>query len=134
MAGAAFWNKILFIAVGLVLTGIGVFLLLRKIKLKKACTAQVSGTVTDCSQEVKYSKGKKKTTYITTFTYSVGGVEYVKSTKRKSSVGQSVAVYYDPSDPNRHYAHSAGIFGELLVTAFGVLFAGAGFFVGFLGN
>ena len=113
---------ILFLA-GLLFAAIGVFMLLRKNKLKKVCTARTDGTVTDCTRHVsRKRKGGTKVTYNSTFTYSVNGVEYVKSVNRRYSEGERVTVHYDPSDPNRHYPDKLGIFGELFFIAFGALF------------
>jgi len=90
---------------GLICVGIGIFLVLRKIKLKKVCTAQVDGTVKDCTKTVNYRRKRRSTynSYVTTFTYSIEGVEYVQTIREKHDVGQQFTVYYDPSDPNRHY-------------------------------
>ena len=106
---------------GLIVTGNGVFLMLKSSKLKKACTAQADGVVTDCARRVRRGQKGSKVYYESTYKYSVKGVEYVKSVNREYSEGARVTVYYDPSDPNRNYADKLG-FGELFVIIFGAIF------------
>jgi hypothetical protein len=93
------------IGLGVFFALISIFMLWRAGKLKKACTAQTCGTILSCARRItRGRKGKRSTSYESTFKYSVNGVEYLKSVKRRYAEGQQVTVHYDPSNPNRHYA------------------------------
>ena len=109
---------------GLVLAGPGVFLLWRRLKLKKECTAQAVGTISDI-------KTRSRKSDLMTFTYSAGGAEYAQSSNvgtfnvlsKRVAVGGSVTVFYDPSNPQRSYAKEGktGLLWWLLLIALGAI-------------
>jgi len=132
--------KIVFFLVGLLIAGIGVFIWMNKNKMKKECTAQVSGVVSNVDHTTSIKTGKKGTQvrnkYRATFKYSVNGVEYVKQSNNttgrpKLYEGQSVTVYHDPAKPERYYVLEEGtqVMGPVLFVAFGVVFMLAAPFV-----
>jgi len=94
--------------IGLFLAGSGVFMLSKRKKLKQDCSAQVEGAVSDIQQRLSGGKSKK-ITYHPEFTYTAAGVKCValsstgSSSRASFSVGQRVTVFYDPSNPMRHY-------------------------------
>jgi len=105
--------RIVIVLIGMVLVGIGGFLMWRKKNLVKVCTAQVSGTVKDISQVTRVVKKRRRTFCYPIFAYSVNGVEYVQKsgnsdTMSKFNVGKSVSVFYDPSSPKRYYVAEEG--------------------------
>ena len=105
--------RIVIVLIGLVLAGVGGFLMWRKKNLVKACTAHVSGTVKDISQVSRIVKKKRRTFYYPIFAYSVNGAEYVQKSGNgcppsKFNVGQSVSVFYDPSSPKQYYVEEEG--------------------------
>ena len=126
--------KLVFFGVGLLFVGIGVLLWMSKNKLKKECSAQVSGVVSGVEHTTTFKSGKKggtsvKNKYRATFKYSVGGSEYVRQSNNTSGrprlfEGQSVTVFYDPSRPERYYVLEEGtqIMGPVLFIAFGIIF------------
>ena len=75
---------------------------------KRLCTEQTPGVVVDEGR----SRAKRKTVYLPKYSYSVLGVEYTKQkssyNERKVSTGQSVTVFYDPSDPQNSYVLELG--------------------------
>ena len=107
------------------------FLVWRRIKLKKDCTAQADGTVTDSVRHVSGSrKRERSSTYRATFQYTVNGVEYagsVKTIMTKYSVGENIAVHYDPSNPKRNYGGKLWVFWE--AWSAGLTFLGAFFLI-----
>ena len=126
--------KLVFLGVGLLLVGIGVLLWKSKNKLKKKCTAQVSGVVSGVDHTTTFKTGKQEGTsiknkYRATFKYSVDGAEYVRESNNttgspKFFEGQSVTVFHDPSNPERYYVLEEGtqIMGPVLFIAFGIVF------------
>ena len=109
---------------GLALAGPGVFLLWRRLKLKKECTAQTAGTISNIKMRSRKSD-------LMTFTYSAGGGEYTQSSNvgtfkvlsNQVNVGGSVTVFYDPSNPQRSYAKEGktGLLWWLLLIALGAI-------------
>ena len=101
--------KLVFFLVGLLIFGIGAFILWRQRKLKKECTAQVPGVVSDQHHETTYKKGRRRDRYYPIFKYTVEDVEYIQksnigtSNRNVLAVGENVTVFYDPSNPKRHY-------------------------------
>ena len=94
--------------VGLVPAVIGAFFLLRQKRWNQVCSSQVDGTVKDVTRTGGGRRRRRHggNTYRATFTYSLQGVEYTRklsSLLNKFSVGQRVTVFYDPSNPERHY-------------------------------
>ncbi|MCL1941908.1 MAG: hypothetical protein FWG09_08180 [Synergistaceae bacterium] len=97
-------NLAIFIQIlaGLVSIGRGVIALSKRNELKNKCTVQTDGAVLDVYSGAKKAKLIK-------FKYSAEGVDYVQDDKvdtklyDSKSKGGSVAVLYDPSDPNRFY-------------------------------
>ena len=108
---------------GLFIAVVSGFLLLLKIRRKKVCTAQVQGIVTASILRLSRGKNKKIFDYHATYKYSVDGVEYVDSVKRKYAEGQRVIVYYDPSNPKRNYPDKLGIFQIIFFIAIGAFIA-----------
>jgi len=124
-----FGNMIAGLSIGLIMAGSGALWLWRGNKLKRACSAQVEGTVSHLEKRVSSSKGKQRTRYYPEFTYSVKGVEYIKHSSwgggpEKFSVGQRVTIFYDPADPQRYYVkgESDGIAIQVMLIGFGVFF------------
>ena len=78
--------------------------------LKRLCTEQTPGVVVDEGRSRRL--GQKNEIYLPKYSYSVLGVEYTKQTGSynvlKVSKGQSVTVFYDPSDPQRAYVLELG--------------------------
>jgi len=98
------------VLIGLSVAGIGVFMLWRRNKLKKECTAQTAGTVIRTYVKKK-KKNKSGGTRYMEYKYSVNSVEYIKNDRIGISdrgVGDSVTVFYDPSNPERSYALEGG--------------------------
>ena len=124
---------------GLALGGVAVFMMWKQRNLIKGCTAQVGGIVTGCTESVSRDRveGKKNTyettyTYETRYAYSVEGVEYTGSVGWQLTTGDSIAVRYDPSNPQRHYVGKINVFwgwwtwftflgGFFLIVALGIL-------------
>ena len=109
----AILKEILPYLVGLFFAGLGGFFWWWNRKLRQECTGQTTGVVSDVGKAVSYKKGKVKTSYRMTYTYSVEGVEYTKQSNtttgvQKFSVGQSVTVFYDPAKPQRYYISEEG--------------------------
>ena len=99
--------------VGLALVGGGVLFWWFDKRKRDACTAKADGVVKAIDHSVSYRKGKRRSSYRTTFAYSAEGVEYVKqsSTTTKTarfSEGQTVTVFYDPSNPKKFYVLEEG--------------------------
>ena len=96
---------VLQIIVGLVSIGRGVIALSKRNELKNKCTVQADGTVLDVYSVYSGAKTAK----LIKIRYSAEGVDYVQDDKVDTklydsmSKGNSVAVFYDPSDPNRFY-------------------------------
>jgi len=121
------------IAIGLVMLGAGVLLLLKYNKLKQECSAQVIGTVS----EVTEGWGSVTRTYCTRFKYTVRDIEYSKlsdvSSRRRLYAGQCVTVLYDPTNPNRFLIleeKPVYMFSILILVGIGVagiVFGAAGF-------
>ena len=109
---------------GLFIVGNGVFMLWKRYKLDKECTAQATGTVSEI-----YSRGGKSRSYHMKFKYSAKDVEYTQSAKIgllgyfSKGPGDSVTVFYDPSSPQRSYALEGkiSIFSALFLIAFGAI-------------
>ena len=125
--------KIVFFLIGLLATGLGAFLWWRSMKLKKECTAQVSGVVSSVDHTTSVKRSMKgiriQNRYRETFKYSVNGVEYIKqsnnTTRRpKLHEGQSITVFHDPAKPERYYVLEEGtqIMASVFFIAFGVVF------------
>jgi len=132
--------KAIFVLLGLVFVGIGCFLLWRYKKLEKECTAQVGGIVSDYHHSVSFSKKKKRSSYYPIFKYSVGSIEYVKQSSfgtgsPKFGVGESVTVFYDPSNPKRYYVLEEGkpTVTAIIFIVIGVVFAVVAPFLVFMG-
>ena len=90
-----------FYLAGLIPLGIGFYIWWSQ----QQCIAQTAGVVKD----VQYEKKNKSRGYRALFAYSAGGVEYVIDSshapqKPNFSVGDSVTIFYDPSEPRRFYA------------------------------
>ena len=105
-----FVYKILTFISGLFFASLGGFGWRRDYKLLRACAAKAPGVVTEIRQTT--SRGGKGTSvsYTPVFAYSVEGVQYVRegSGGSKFSVGDSVTVFYDPSEPERFYILEEG--------------------------
>ena len=101
--------------VGLVLVGCGVLFWWFDKRKRDACTAKVDGVVKAVDHSVTYSKGKRRSSYRTTFAYSVEGVEYVKQSSTTTKIarfseGQTATIFYDPKKPQRFYVLEEGSF------------------------
>ena len=83
-------------------------------RLRKKCTDQTEGVVSEVEETVYRKKHSGKGhSYRAVFTYSVFYVEYirrghVKFHFPKFSVGQNVTVFYDPFKPQRYYVLEEG--------------------------
>lgn len=106
--------RIVLVLVGLVFAGVGGFLIWRGKNLEKVCTVQVGGIVSDNFLSVKYKKGRRRESYYPIFKYSVGGIEYTQQSSfgtgrsPKFAIGQSVKVFYNPSNPKQYYVLEEG--------------------------
>ena len=121
----AMLNTLMPFLVGSLFAGVAGFLWWRDKKLRRECTAQTAGVVSDVDHTVRYKKGKRRNEYRTTFTYTVDGVEYTKCSSLvtsvpKFSVGQSVTVFYDSAKPQRYYVLEEGK-AVAIVLVFGIL-------------
>ena len=99
--------KAIFCLLGLTAAGGGVFWLWKNSNLKKVCTEEVEGVVS-----IQYKESgridQKERGYRSVFTYYVNNEKYVRMSDNKTgdivfSEGQSVHVFYDPSNPGRFY-------------------------------
>ena len=121
-------GKILSVLIGLAVGCTGCYLLLKDVNLIRQCTVEVTGVVKSVDVE-EGDEGKNE--YRTTVGYSAEGVEYVNRTYGVSvnspaySVGESVTLFHDPSDPNRFYLpgeRKLSILLSLCAIAFSVVF------------
>ena len=122
---------------GLCFVGIGVFFLIKQKRLAHDCTMQANGVV----RGVERFRSKKSSfsTYTTTFMYEVQGIEHIKELSSKSAVaseGESLTVFYDPSDPERHYVleYKQNIRTGLRYILFGVFFIAVAMVAGYVSD
>ena len=118
-------NMIIAIAtllVGLFIVGLGISFWREDSALRRECTAQADCVVTNIEHSLT---SKKKDKYTITYTYSVEGAEYVAETSEvannpKFDLGDSVTLFYEPSNPERYYI--AEIRGSVEEQATGAIF------------
>jgi len=115
---------VIFSLIGLIGIAIGIVMLRKQTKLYQVCTAQAIGAVTG----IQRKKSGKSSNYHTTFTYPARDTEYVKTvitSGNKFSVGQRITVFYNPSDPDKHYVFKDK-WTWLFIFAFGAVFMAIG--------
>ena len=101
------------------------------LKKRRECTAQTVGRVSGCQKRTETDMdGCTATYWYPVFSYYANGAEYAKTssigrTRPKFQVGQSVNVFYDPSNPERYYvpAENFALFPKLFGTVSVILFA-----------
>ena len=111
---------------GLCFVGIGVFFLIKQKRLAHDCTMQANGVVRGV-ERFRSGKSVGSVNYTTTFMYAVQGIEYIKEVSSNSAVaseGEGLTVFYDPSNPERHYVleYKQNIREGLRYILFGVAF------------
>ena len=124
-------DLVLFLA-GLAFAGLGCHLLWGHYEDERLFTSQTPGVVSEV-QEVRAPgkiSGTRVIKYVPTFTYTVDGITYDKSTgvQHEASaafpVGREVTVFYDPSNPEHFYVEEERDqpIGPEAFIAFGVIF------------
>ena len=95
---------LIFIILGIVFFGNGIFITMNRSHLSKVCTESITATVTSCNKRTtRSSKGRKNTRYITYVSFSADGNKYTFQLPEKTSdhtVGSSYEIKYNPNDPN----------------------------------
>ena len=105
-----FAGKVFWFIIGLVFTSIGVLHWRNENNLRRKCTVQVVGVISEVRQRTR----KGIDYYTPVFKYSIESVQYVRksdhSTKisTKFTVGDSVTVFYDRSNKERYYVLEDG--------------------------
>ena len=116
-------GKIWFFLFGLVMAGVGFSIWWRM----QACTKKVTGFVKSVDITVIYRKHGARDGYRSTFAYSVDGIEYVKQSNIKTitprfSEGESVTIFYNPSNPKQFYIPEERKSPVSVLVGFGVIF------------
>jgi len=122
----------IFLGFGLFLTGLGGHLFWNHYEDERLFTSQTPGVVSEV-QEVRAPgkiSGTRVIKYVPTFTYTVEGITYDKSTGVQHGasaafpVGREVTVFYDPSSPDHFYVDEERQqpIGPEAFIAFGVIF------------
>lgn len=111
------------LVVGGVFLVIGIYLLRKRARCQKACTATTTGVVADISQRVSNKSGVM---FSPVFEYEVDGLTYVKASstatsKNSYAIGETIEVRYDPQNPHEYYLPRDGA-GKTL----GVVFTAVG--------
>lgn len=129
--------KLIWLAIGLLFVGVGVFLIMRGNTLEKNCTASTEATVYDYRESFDTdSDGASSTYYYAKIKYSVDGKTYDKEnstglTHKKYKEGSKVTVMYNPKKPDELYIKgeslSNGLMAYILI-GLGALVAIVGLF------
>ena len=98
-------NDIFFLAVGIILVGIGLLLIIAKIMTYIKCTVPINATVIKLKKEYIYFRGIKNIYYRPVVKYSVDGKSYTEEayfrTRREAKylVDSEINICYNPKKP-----------------------------------
>ncbi|EGC02348.1 DUF3592 domain-containing protein [Ruminococcus albus] len=105
----------------------------REKAMQKRCTEETSATITSVDRQTRSKKSGKHRHYYyvykSGYIFDVGSTSYSGSTTLKSSptIGESIAVYYNPNDPDENYTDNdkvdyASFFVPILFGVLGLMF------------
>ena len=105
----------------------------REKAMQKRCTEETSATITSVDRQTRSRKSGKHRHYYyvykSGYIFDVGSTSYSGSTTLKSSptIGESIAVYYNPNDPDENYTDNdkvdyAAFFVPILFGVLGLMF------------
>lgn len=98
-------NDMFFLAVGIILVGVGLLLIMAKIMTYIKCTVPINATVIKQKKEYIYLRGIKNIYYRPIVKYSVDGKSYTEQayfrTRRKAKylVDSEINICYNPKKP-----------------------------------
>ena len=95
----------LFLAVGIILVGIGLLLIMAKVLTYIKCTVPINATVVKPEKEYTYFRGVENTHYRPVVRYAVDGKSYTEKAyfrtyrKTKYPVNSEIKICYNPKKP-----------------------------------
>ncbi len=94
--------------IGAAIAVFGILILSDLATLKKLCTVETKGVVSELRKETRALSHGESTTYCPTFTYEYDGKEYTYSSRIGSSSpefseGEELVIMVDPNKPDRIY-------------------------------
>ena len=98
-------SNVFFLVVGIIIAGIGLFLITAKILTYIKCTVPVNATVVKPEKEYTYFRGVENTHYRPVVRYSVDGKNYTEKAyfrtccKTKYPIGSQIRICYNPKKP-----------------------------------
>lgn len=100
-------SDIFFLAVGMMLTGIGLLLLTAKVMTYIRCTVPINATVVNLKKEYTHFRGVKHTHYRPVVGYVIDGKNYTEMAyfrtyrKTKYPIGSEIEICYNPKNPEK---------------------------------
>lgn len=100
-------SDIFFLAVGVMLTGIGLLLVTAKVLTYIKCTVPINATVVKQKKEHTYFRGVEHTHYRPVVRYVVDGKSYTEEAyfktyrKTKCPIGSEMEICYNPKNPEK---------------------------------
>ena len=100
-------SDIFFLAVGLILAGIGLLLVTAKVLTYIKCTVPINATVVKQKKEHTYLRGVEHTHYHPVVRYVVDGKSYTEEAyfktyrKTKYPIGSEMEICYNPKNPEK---------------------------------
>ena len=100
-------SDIFFLAVGVMLTGIGLLLVTAKVLTYIKCTVPINATVVKQKKEHTYFRGVEHTHYRPVVSYVVDGKSYTEEAyfktyrKTKYPIGSEMEICYNPKNPEK---------------------------------
>jgi hypothetical protein len=115
-------DLLIFLVIGLLFLGIGIYLFIDGIKKKRICTAFTDGIVRDFERTYKPAGGG----YHMKYSYIVNDIEYFHTNKISGgrlifNEGDKIKVYYNPTKPEQCYSRAGMIVKSYIISIFFII-------------